>query len=92
MRDIGHSVDLLYIDVDDPHRGKLGYCDILVAALPSLRSGSIVVAHDACEKQFHSDMKQYEQMMRDLGCFAEAVVLPIDACGVSVTVFRGART
>jgi predicted O-methyltransferase YrrM len=88
---LDRGIDLLYLDLDDPYRGKSGYCDVVLAALDTLHPGTLVVAHDACEAVFHADMKRYNALLRSLGCFQGPIVLPIDPCGVSVAAFRGAR-
>lgn len=79
-------IDLLFVDLDDPVDGKLGYAEVVEAALPRLRSGSLVLAHDPCVPRFASDFEAYHRFIRESHRFAGAWVLPVDPCGLAVAV------
>ena len=81
-------IDLLYLDLDDPVTGKSGYESVLEGSLPYLRSGALVIAHDACVKAFDQDFTRYHNAIRNSGRFRGPWVFPVDACGLSVAKVR----
>lgn len=81
-------IDLLYLDLDDPVTGKAGYWRVAEAAMPRLTRGSLVLAHDACLTRFQSDIEAFHGFLARTGRFAGPWVLPIDECGLSVSVVR----
>ncbi len=82
------EVDLLYLDIDDEQKGKSGYRDVVSAALPFMRSGALVLAHDPCVPRFQEDFKIYHDFVRTSGRFEGLWVLPVDPCGLSVALAR----
>jgi predicted O-methyltransferase YrrM len=81
-------IDLLYLDVDDPRAGKAAYRDVLAAAVPRLRPGCLVLAHDPCVPAFAPAFAGYHAFVRESGRFGDLWVLPVDVCGLSVTVAK----
>jgi predicted O-methyltransferase YrrM len=88
LRGSRQEIDLLYLDLDDPRTGKAGYRAALEAAAPRLRSGALVLAHDACVPRFEQDMRSYHEFGRDSGLFANVWVFPVDFCGLSLGMVR----
>lgn len=76
-------IDLLFIDLDDPARGKADYAEVLRVARGSLVSGAVVLAHDPCVPRFEDDFRRYDAMIAALGLDGPWV-LPVDACGISI--------
>jgi hypothetical protein len=81
-----HTIDVLYLDLDDPLTGKRGYRAALEAAVAHLKSGSLVIAHDPCVTKFTEDFNYYHDYVRHSGLFAACWVFPVDRCGLSVAV------
>jgi len=81
-------IDLLYLDLDDPPRGKAAYQRVLQAAYPRLQPGALVLAHDPCVKAFEQDFAAYHYYVRESGLFSGPWILPVDVCGLSVAVAR----
>jgi predicted O-methyltransferase YrrM len=88
LKELSASIDLLYLDLDDPHSGKSGYRTVLNSAVQHLRPGAIVLAHDACVRRFKKDFDQYHNYVRKSGLFWGPWIFPVDDCGLSVTVMR----
>lgn len=88
LRELREPVDLLYIDIDSADDRKMGYRDVLVAALPVLRPGSLVLAHDACLPFFADAFAVYDAFVHESADLAGPWTLPVDACGLSVTAVR----
>lgn len=86
LRELDRSVDLLYIDVDDPVEGKAAYSTVLEAALPLLEPNALVLAHDPIVPRFRAAFSRYEQVVEDSGCFTASWTLPVDDCGLLVSV------
>ena len=82
------AIDLLYLDLDDPARRKAVYRDVLEAALPRLRPGALILAHDPCVPIFQEDFAGYDRFVTGSGRFAGPWVLRVDACGLSVAMVR----
>jgi predicted O-methyltransferase YrrM len=85
LRSCTDPIDLLYLDVDDKVTGKAAYRDLLQAAVPRLRPKAIVLAHDPCVASFRRDFDAYHEFINTSESFAEALVLAVDECGLSVT-------
>jgi predicted O-methyltransferase YrrM len=81
-------IDLLYIDLDAPDAGKRAYRTVLEAALPRLREGALILAHDSCVEKFRCDIEQYHDLVRRSVMLSGPWNLPIDSCGLSVAVRR----
>lgn len=79
-------IDLLYIDIDDPMRGKADYDSVLEAAAPCLAHGALILAHDPCVPRFESDLARYHEAVRSRLGLRGPWVLPVDPCGLSVAV------
>jgi predicted O-methyltransferase YrrM len=78
------TIDLLYLDADGTGgRGKSIYLDMLQAALPALRPGSLVLAHNSVNS--HEKLKDYLVYVRDPGRFRESVNVIVDDQGLEVT-------
>lgn len=88
VTDFKQGIDLLYIDLDDSLTGKADYWRVLDAASPHLRSGALILAHDACVEKFASDFVLYHQFVQTSGLFYGPWVFPVDTCGLSVAVAR----
>lgn len=79
-------IDLLYIDIDSQDGRKQGYLAMLQAALPRLRPGSLILAHDVAEPKFAADLAPYLAFVKESGTFQRSATLNIDACGLEVTL------
>ncbi|MHC2275461.1 putative O-methyltransferase YrrM [Bradyrhizobium diazoefficiens] len=82
----GRSIDLLFIDVDDPVEGKNGYAEIVSAAWKSLSPGALILAHDACVPKFKLDFEHYYARVEAHKTGEMIGMLPIDDCGISIAV------
>ncbi len=89
LRSLGRPIDLLYIDVDDPIEGKQAYASILEAALPWLEPRALVLAHDPLVPQFLDAFAAYHNLVQSCGAFAATCTLPVDECGLVVSVRAG---
>jgi predicted O-methyltransferase YrrM len=81
-------IDLLFIDVDAVDTRKSMYTDILERAKPHLRPGALVLAHDPLVPAFKNDFQRFFAYIEEQDCFGPNCVLPLDDCGISVTVVR----
>lgn len=79
-------IDLLYLDADRPGDRKGVYRSLLEAALPRLRPGAVVLAHDACLPLFAEALRPYLALVRDRASFRASLALAVDDCGVELTV------
>jgi predicted O-methyltransferase YrrM len=78
-------IDLLYLDAEEPGRGKAIYLDLLDIAYPKLRPGALVLAHDISVPKFRADLSAYLARARDRSRFAATACLEIDPCGLAIT-------
>lgn len=93
----GHAVlaqatrpwDLVLLDADDPIRRKAVYHSLLDAAMPRLRAGGVVLAHDTALAVFADDLRPYLDRVADRSRFAATVDLPVDSCGLSISLVGG---
>jgi predicted O-methyltransferase YrrM len=79
-------IDLLYLDADRPEDRKGIYLPLLEAALPRLRPGSVVLAHDVLLPLFAEHVRGYLERVRDPDAFRVSVPLPVDDCGLELTI------
>lgn len=84
----GPSIDMLFIDVDSPEGRKVAYLDILERAVPRMPAGALVLAHDPLVPVFAGDFRKYFQYIEAEPRFGPTNTLPLDDCGISVTVTR----
>jgi predicted O-methyltransferase YrrM len=85
LREYRGTIDLLYLDADGTGgRGKSIYLDMVQAALPALRPGSLVLAHNSVN--VHERLKDYLAYVRDPGHFRESVNVILDDQGLEVSV------
>lgn len=85
LREYHGVIDLLYLDADGPAgRGKSIYLDLLEAALPALRPGSLVLAHNSVNSA--SELGDYLAFVRSSAQFRESVNLIVDDQGLEVSV------
>lgn len=82
------SIDLLYLDFDDPVMGKHGYADAIERARDALAPGSFVFAHDAIVPKFHKDLERLRATLRASGDFDFILDIPIDRAGLLVATGR----
>ncbi len=80
------TIDLLYIDVDSEQDGKTAYSVLLEKAMPHLRPGSLVLAHDVIHPFYRADVGPYLKAVKDRGRFQKTATLEIDPCGLEVTL------
>ncbi|WP_322922503.1 O-methyltransferase [Paenibacillus campi] len=78
------SIDLLFIDVE--HHGKSDYAPLLQQWLPKLSKGAIVLAHDPLIAKFQQDFAAYHQVVTNKALFTKTLTLPIDECGVEISI------
>lgn len=77
--------DALLIDIDDPVERKGGYTRLARRWLPHLAPGALVLAHDVVHPRFTPGMREYLDFVEGPE-FAATTTLPIDACGISISV------
>jgi predicted O-methyltransferase YrrM len=81
------TIDLLYLDADGPgSSGKSIYHDLLQAALHTLRTGSLVLAHNSVNSA-HT-MADYLDAVRNSTCFS-SVNMIVDDQGLQVSRYQG---
>ena len=86
LRDTDGTIDLLYLDADGPRdSGKSIYLDLLTAALPALRPGSLVLAHNSVNSA-HT-MMDYLATVRDPARFRQSVNMIVDDQGLEVSLY-----
>ena len=61
---------------------------MLEAAIPRLRPGALILAHDPCVPVFQQDFADYDRFVTGSGLFWGPWVLRVDSCGLSVAVVR----
>lgn len=76
---------LVLLDLDDPETGKAGYASVVEALAPTLQAGSLVLAHDAAVPRFAADIDAFHEALVGTGTTGTPLVLPVDACGISLT-------
>lgn len=81
--------DLVLLDLDDPEHGKDAYTDSLDALLPVLAPGAVIVAHDVSVARFAADFVRYDEFVRTHPELRGPWSLPVDACGLSLTLVAG---
>lgn len=79
------AIDILFIDVDDPVRGKADYALILRRWRNCLSKGALVLAHDVCVSKFRQDFESWRAVVKDLQ-MGGPIDLSIDKCGLSVVM------
>jgi len=85
LREYDGEIDLLYLDADGPAgRGKSIYLDLLEDALPALRAGSIVIAHNSVNSA--EDLADYLKLVRNSGQFSASVNVILDDQGLEVSL------
>jgi predicted O-methyltransferase YrrM len=82
----GPVMDMLFIDIDSPDGRKAAYRDIIEAARPRLGPGALVLAHDALVPIFADDFRRYFDWIEAASSFGATSILPLDECGIAVTV------
>jgi len=86
FKHVQETIDLLYIDVDDPiHRKKI-YKSILNIGYDKLKSGSIILAHDITFPKFISDLSDYKEFVKNKDLFVKTSTLAIDEYGLEVSI------
>ena len=84
LREYAGAIDLLYLDADGPRgSAKSIYLDLLQAALPALRPGSLVLAHNSVNAA-HS-MADYLAYVRDPARFWASANMIVDDQGLEVS-------
>ena len=79
------TIDLLYLDADGRGgKGKSIYLDMVEAALPSMRSGSLVIAHNSVNSA--KQLADYFAFVRDAKNFRESANLIVDDQGIEVSM------
>jgi predicted O-methyltransferase YrrM len=86
LADYPGTIDLLYIDVDSEQAGKSAYAGLLENAVPRLRPGALVLAHDVTHPFYREDVAPYLEAVRDRRRFRKTATLEIDPCGLEVTL------
>jgi predicted O-methyltransferase YrrM len=79
------TIDLLYVDADGRGgKGKSIYLDMVEAALPSMRPGTLVIAHNSVNSA--SQLADYFAFVRDTENFRESANLIVDDQGIEVSM------
>ncbi|MGD6879671.1 O-methyltransferase [Bacillus infantis] len=82
------SIDLLFIDVEKDG-SKLDYSPLLEKWYGKLKRGALVLAHDPLVEKFAEDFKQYHKIVSDRSRFEISLTLPIDECGLEISIKKG---
>ena len=81
------TIDLLYLDADGPAgRGKSIYLDLLESGLHALKSGSLVLAHNAVNAA--RQLSDYLDFVRTSERFVESATMVVDDQGLEVSKVR----
>jgi predicted O-methyltransferase YrrM len=84
LRTMQSAIDLLYLDADGPRgSAKSIYADLLLAALPALRPGSLVLAHNSVNSA--ASMADYLDYVRDPTRFTQSMNMVVDDQGLEVS-------
>ncbi len=84
LRDDPEPVDLLYLDATAPgEEGKSLYLRLLQAALPRMKSGSLVLAHNS--QNAADSLQEYLQTVRDPAQFGAGINCVLDDQGLEVS-------
>lgn len=78
------TIDLLYLDLDDPGERKAGYVRALDAACGRLGTGALILAHDPCVPKFAKGFAAYHEFVRASSRLRGPWILPVDECGISI--------
>ncbi len=79
------TIDLLYLDADGQHgQGKGIYLELLEAAMPALRPGSLVLAHNSVN--LDRQLADYLACVRDPAMFRESMSMVLDDQGLEVSL------
>ena len=86
LREFDGVIDLLYLDADgrSSGQGKSIYLDLVQAALPALRPGSLVLAHNSINSA--TELADYLEFMRDPAKFRNSMNMMLDNQGLEVSV------
>ncbi len=79
-------IDLLFLDVDDPVRGKEDYTPLAELAHPRLAHGAIVLAHDACVARCERDIARLTDYVKGTGKYQGPWVIPVDNAGLWMAI------
>ena len=79
-------IDLLFLDVDDPVRGKEDYAPLAELAHPRLAHGAVVLAHDACVARCAHDIDRLTDFVKGTGEYLGPWVLPVDNAGLWMAI------
>ncbi len=79
-------IDLLFLDVDHPVRGKEDYPRLAALAHPHLTAGAVLLAHDACVPRCQRDLDNLTAFVKNTGQYRGPWVLPIDKAGLWMAV------
>lgn len=83
---LAETWDLVWLDAEDPVRGKGIYLTLLESIYPWIRPGGLIVAHDICVPKFKEDIERYHARVLDGRRFSATVPLAIDASGIEVSL------
>ncbi len=87
LRSFPGTIDLLYLDADGPvGRGKSIYLDLLESGLHTLRSGSLVLAHNSVNAAHQ--LGDYLNFVRTSERFAGSLNMVVDDQGLEVSKVR----
>ncbi|MCM3239547.1 class I SAM-dependent methyltransferase [Heyndrickxia oleronia] len=82
------TIDLLFIDVEKDG-SKSNYSPLLEQWYGKLKKGALVLAHDPLVEKFTEDFKEYHKIVNDKSRFESSLTLPIDSCGLDISIKKG---
>ena len=80
------QLDLLFLDVDDPVRGKADYPILFELADRCAAPGAVVLAHDACVARCQDDLARLSERIKQTRRYRGPWVLPVDRAGILMAV------
>jgi predicted O-methyltransferase YrrM len=91
LEGVGDQIDLLILDADGPPDGPATRCGkriyetLLSVALPRLRTGKVVMAHDVRWASISGEIDGYLSIVRDPAIFSKSVEVRLDIQGIEMS-------
>jgi predicted O-methyltransferase YrrM len=85
LEEFPDPIDVLYLDLDTPMRGKADYFTCVNVASKLLQPGAVVVAHDFYEEKFENDMINFRDGLAAHG--AQIMGVRTDVYGFALALF-----
>jgi len=80
------SISLLYLDLDDPYRGKADYVTIFNLVRSEISPGGLLLAHDSESPVFTKDLDALKTLIVQSQVFSHINSFPVDQAGLLVAI------